>query len=334
MRLLVLGGTAWLGRTIAATAVKAGHQVTCLTRGSGIPDGARHVRADRDESGALSAVTAEHWDAVIDVARQPGHVRRAVVALAPVAGHYVFVSSCSVYASQAEIGADESVPTFPPLEADTMGSPDDYGPAKVACEHAVLEAFGHDRSLIARAGLIGGPDDPSARTTYWPRRFAHPSTPDGSTLIPDAPLLPTAIIDVRDLASWLVTASDRGVAGVFNAMGEPLALPEHLAAARTAAGHRGPVVPAPERWLVAHEVAEWSGPRSLPLWLADPEWYGMNARSIARALAAGLTLRPLADTLHDILSEEPGAEVAAGAGLTDAEERELLSELTGEDDIP
>jgi nucleoside-diphosphate-sugar epimerase len=328
MRLLVLGGTGWLGSAIVTTALAGGHEVTCLTRGSGIPDGATHVTADRDELDALTAVTGARWDAVIDVARQPGHVRRAARALEPVAERYLFVSSCSVYASQALVGGDETVPTLEPLEADTMATGADYGAAKVACERAVLEAFGDDRSLIARAGLIGGPGDPTGRSTYWPWRFAHPSNTDGAVLVPDAPELPTAIIDVRDLARWLVDSAAGDTAGVFNAMGHPHSMPAHLAAARAAAGHTGQVVAAAEPWLLEHEVAEWSGTRSLPLWLADPEWYGMNARSIDRALAVGLSLRPLDEMLRDILTSQLAAPI--GAGLSDVDERALLAAATTE----
>lgn len=329
MRLLVLGGTAWLGHRVAATALESGHEVTCLARGSGIPRGATLVQADRDAADALAVVSRGTWDAVIDVARQPGHMRRAVGALEPVAEHYVFVSSCSVYASQAEIGADERSERLPPLEADAMASIEDYGSAKVACEDAVLAAFGPHRSTIARAGLIGGPGDPSDRTSYWPRRFAHPSTPDGAVLTPDAPALPASIIDVRDLAAWLMQCAAEGIGGIFNAMGNALPLPEHLDVARAAAGHRGPVVRADGSALLARDVHEWSGPRSLPLWLADPNWYGMNARSIDRALAAGLSLRPLADTLRDTLAWEGDHEHLGPrkAGLTDDEERELLASL-------
>jgi hypothetical protein len=111
----------------------------------------------------------------------------------------------------------------------------------------------------------------------------------------------------------------------MNAMGWPLALPDHLELVRSVSGHRGPVIAAPEPWLIEQGVAEWSGPRSLPLWLADPDWYGMNARSIDRALAAGLALRPLEQTVRDILSEQTAQPI--GAGLRDEDERELLSAL-------
>lgn len=328
MKLLILGGSGWLGHAIAELAVRGGHQVTCVVRRTAVPAGVRLVRADRDQDDALPGVAASPWDAVIDLARQPGHVRRAVRDLRRVAGRYLFVSTCSVYASQAEIGADEDAALLPPLAAD-VASPEEYGSAKVACEDAVLQAFGDQRSVIVRPGLIGGPGDPSGRSGYWALRFAKPSNPEGRVLVPDTPELPTAIIDARDLASWIVRLAEGTAAGVFDAVGESVLFPDHLAVARSVAGHSGPVVRAPEDWLLERGVAEWSGPRSLPLWLADRDWYGMNSRPSARAKAAGLTLRPPADTLADSLAwdldhvREPGS----GAGLSDSEENALLSEL-------
>lgn len=322
MKLLILGGTAWLGRRIATEALTRGHEVTCLARGTAVADGARLVRADRDHDDALAGVASEHWDAVFDVARQPGHVRRAVRDLAGVAGRYVFVSTGNVYASQAELGADEDAPLLAPLAADSFTDPDDYGPAKVAGEEAVLAGFGATRTLIARAGLLGGPGDPTGRTTYWPWRFAHPAV-EGSVLVPDAAELPTAVLDVRDLAAWLVGCVEDGVGGVFTAGGVAVPLPDHLEAARAAASSTAAPVLAPEQWLLERDVNQWAGPRSLPLWLADRDWYGMNARSTARAEAAGLVRRPLEETLRDSLA----AGFAGGAGLADADERELLGEL-------
>jgi nucleoside-diphosphate-sugar epimerase len=324
-----LGGTAWLGRAVADAAMRAGHEVTCVARGAAVPAGASLLRADRDRDDALAAAAAAPWDAVVDVAQQPGHVRRAVRDLEPVAERFVFVSSISVYASQAETGADEDAATLDPLDADAMGSLEDYGAAKAACEQAVLGGFGAARAAIVRAGLIGGPGDPSGRTGYWPLRFARPSSPEGAVLVPDAPELPTALIDVRDLANWIARLAQGGAAGVFNAAGDPRPFPEHIAAARVVAGHTGPLALAPEAWLTDQRVAQWSGPRSLPLWLADRALYGLGARSNALARAAGLELRPLADTLADSLAWDLNHPAAAprGAGLGDADERELLALL-------
>jgi nucleoside-diphosphate-sugar epimerase len=330
MNLLLLGGTAWLGHAVAAAALRDGHDVTCLARGSApAPEGARFVRADRDADDALHEVSQAHWDAVVDLASEPGQVRRAVRDLEPVAAKYVFVSSCSAYASHATIGADESIELLPALEDDAMVGMEQYGEAKAACEQAVRDAFGEQRSAIVRPGLIGGPGDPTGRTSYWVRRFAAPSNERAQVLAPDAPELPTAIIDVRDLADFIVALATGSATGAFNALGDAHPLPAHLDAARAAAGKSAEVVAAPEAWLQEREVAQWMGPRSLPLWIAARDWYGMNARSTERARAAGLTVRPLTETLADSLRHEleHGIPNPHGAGLTDAEERELLAEL-------
>ncbi|WP_415855010.1 NAD-dependent epimerase/dehydratase family protein [Sinomonas sp. G460-2] len=333
MKLLVLGGTGWLGREIAARAVGDGHHVTCVARGSGVPGGTASFRADRDDDAALLPLAAERWDAVIDVAREPGHVRRAVRDLAPVAGRYLFVSTASVYAPQASPGADESAERVPPLEADTMSGPEEYGPAKVACEDAVLTGFGPERSCIIRPGLIAGPGDPTGRTDYWPWRFAHPARP-GEILVPDAPELPAAVIDVRDLAGWIVGCVGRRTSGIFNAAGPSAPFPDHLESAREAAASDAAPVAAPEEWLLARGVGEWAGPRSMPLWFADHSMYGSRTPSTERARAAGLSFRPLIETLRDSLRwlEAQGDGGHSGAGLTDADERELLALLAGQAD--
>lgn len=230
MRLLVLGGTAWLGRATAAAAVQAGHEVVCLARGtSGATAlGAALVVGDRTRPEAYDAVSGQRWDAVVDVARQPGQVRTAVAALESSAAHYVLVSSGNVYAEQRTVGADEDAPLHAPLEGDVMSSMEVYGPAKVACEQHVLCAFGPDRAMIARAGLLGGPEDPFDRSGYWPWRFARPAASDGAVLLPAAPDQPAQLLDVRDLAFWLVRAAEQHLPGVYNAVGETMPLGDHL----------------------------------------------------------------------------------------------------------
>ena len=145
-------------------------------------------------------------------------MRTATEALAG-AGFFVFVSSANVYADHRTIGQDESAPLLAPLDGDVMESMESYGAAKVACEQQVERAFGPDRCLIARVGLIGGPGDLFDRTGYWPLRFARPAANDGSVLVPDSPDLPTQVIDVRDLAGWLLSAGERRSAGTFNVGG-------------------------------------------------------------------------------------------------------------------
>jgi len=324
MRILVLGGTGWLGGHVAAQAVASGHDVTCVARGQHAPTGVALVRTDREDDDALAEVAAQQWDAVVDVATHPGFVRRAVRDLAGRVGRYVYVSSVSVYSrATPEPGADESDALFAPLMADAMRSMDDFGRAKSACERAVRDAFPAAGHAIVRPGLIAGAGDRTGRTTYWPRRFAQPSNPRGRVLVPDAADLPTAVIDVRDLAAFLLVLATGDAHGAFNAVGEPVPLREHLAVAQRAAG-RGVLEPVSEEWLIAHGVAQWMGPRSLPLWLIDhADAVGMNTRSNARARAAGLTLRPLERTLADIIAAS--GPVVEGAGLTDEEERELLA---------
>lgn len=326
----MLGGTAWLGREVARRALADGHAVTCLARGgSGDPPaGVAWVRAHRTAADAYDGLTGD-WDLVVDVARHPGQVRGAVRALGERAAHWVFVSSGNVYAGHGVVGADETAPLLPPLDGEVMPDMSVYGEAKVACERMVLDAVGPERSLVARVGLIGGPGDEFDRTGYWPSRFADPSGPDGSVLVPDEPDLPVSVIDVRDLARWLLDAGGRRVAGTYDVVGPRLGLGEHLEVARRVAGHTGPLRGASSAWLLEHAVEPWMGPRSLPLWLPDPDWRGFNARDGHRARAAGLTTRPLATTLADALAWERGRPVGRPrrAGLTTAEERALLDEL-------
>jgi 2'-hydroxyisoflavone reductase len=329
MRLLVLGGTAWLGRCIATTAFDRGHQVTALARGDSgdPPEGAEFVRADRDQPDAYDEVIRSEWDAVVDVSRQPGQVRGAVAALAGRAGRFVFISSTSAYAAHGTPGDDENAALLPPLDGDVMETMATYGEAKVACEQDVRAAFGPDRSLVIRVGLIGGPGDIFGRTGYWPLRFARPVADDGTVLVPDAPALPTQVIDVRDLAAWVVDAGAAGLSGTFNAVGETIPLPDHLALARSVASHSGPVVLVDQDWLLAHDVEPWMGERSLPLWLPLPDYAGFSARDGSAARAAGLVTRPLTDTLADTLAWElaSGPDRPRRAGLTAEEERRLLA---------
>ncbi|ONI63393.1 hypothetical protein ALI44B_01265 [Leifsonia sp. ALI-44-B] len=288
------------------------------------------------------APSAERWDAVIDLSRSLEQVRAAVVALEPHADAYLFVSSTSAYASQSERNADENAATFPDPDPATPAADVPYGVAKAAAERAVRAAFGPDRSTLIRPGLIGGPGDPTGRSTYWPTRFAraaegtstttlvaHPSDnermpPTGAqrpVLAPAVPDLPTALIDVRDLAQFIVRVVERGIRGVFNATSPGLPFSEHLAVARQVADYTGPVVEVDERWLLDHGVSPWAGPRSLPLWIDDRDWWGMNDRDVSRALEAGMQLRPLADTLTDILSAEKAASSppAASSAVTGEE---------------
>jgi len=252
-----------------------------------------------------------------------------VGALAGSTAGYLFVSSGNVYADHRTPGQDETGRLLAPLDHDVMESMETYGEAKVACERHVLQAMGTERTFIARVGLIGGPGDIFDRSGYWPLRFARPADADGTVLAPDAPDLPTQVIDVRDLAAWIVDAADRGVTGTFNATGPTVPFAEHLEIARAVAGHTGDVIHADQRWLLSQGVQEWMGPRSLPLWLADPDWLGFSANDSSRARRAGLATRPLDETLADTLAWELSrpSRGARRAGLSDDDERVLLTAL-------
>jgi 2'-hydroxyisoflavone reductase len=256
----------------------------------------------------------------------PGQARRSLRDLRT--RHYAFVSTVSVYADTTTPGLTEEGPLLPPLDSDAMTSTSEYGPAKVACERLVLDAFGREAATIVRAGLIGGDGDTSGRSGYWPWRFAHPSGADGCVLVPPAEGLTVQLIDVRDLAARIVHVVEHRVGGVFNAVGDAVPFADALDAARDASG-----VGASERtlvtrdgdWLRANDVAPWAGPGSLPLWLDDPDRAGFPARSNAAATAAGLTLRPLADTFRAALAYHDARGEAPASGLSDERERELLA---------
>jgi 2'-hydroxyisoflavone reductase len=322
MKVLVLGGTLFLSYATAAQAVARGHEVTCAARGASgpVPPGARHVPLDR-ETPSWSALTQESWDVVVDVARYPSWVRAAVDALGDRARSWLFVSTCSVYAdhSTPDQRAETSAllpPAGPDVDERDMSR---YGELKVACEQVVRDRFG-DRALVVRPGLIVGPGDPSGRFTYWPHRLAESPT----VLAPGEPDDPVQVIDVRDLARWLVDCVERGLTGVYDATGPVTKRGDVLAAVADGTGTEPKLVWVPQEFLLDHGVEPWMGERSLPLWLPLPEYAGLLSRDVGPAVAAGLVVRPLEETARDTfdwLQQNPGANIT---GLTAAEHRDLL----------
>jgi 2'-hydroxyisoflavone reductase len=321
MEILVLGGTQWVGRVVSREALERGHLVTCLARGvSGqVADGAELVTADRTRPDAYDAVKARRWDAVVEVSWQPGFVKAALAAIS--AGHWTYVSSGNVYLRHDEPGADESAELQPTTHLQTV-TREQYGPAKRVCEDASRERYG-DRLLVARAGLIGGPGDHTGRSGAWVARCAR--DPHGAVLIPSEPDMATQVVDVRDLAAFLVDGFEKHIVGTFNAVGPVVPFSEWFALARTAAQHDGQVVTAPSAWLVQQGVEEYMGPGSLAMWLADPAFSGWSRRSGAKATAEGMHHRPRAQMVADLLEYERAMNLTIrNAGLTPEHEAELL----------
>ncbi len=327
MEILILGGTAWVGREFSRQALARGHRVTCLARGESgeVAEGADLVVADRRDPAAYDGLTGRDWDAVVELSWQPGFVRAALAALGGRAAHWTYVSSVSAYASHGPLDADESAELLPATQLDEVG-PTQYGEAKVACEEASAAAV-DDRLLVVRPGLIGGPGDHTGRSGAWVARAAR--EPEAPLLVPASQGVGTQFVDVRDLAAWLLDCAERRTTGTYNAVGPVVPLGEWIALSREIGGHTGPVVEADDDWLLDRKVVQAMGPESLALWVADPDWAGFSARNDAAARAAGLGHRPrerlLADTLR--WEREEGLSRPRRAGLSGERERELLEAL-------
>jgi 2'-hydroxyisoflavone reductase len=319
MKLLVLGGTKFLGRHAVDAALAQGHDVTIFTRGETNPElfpEVEHLTGDRD--GNLDALRDGEWEGVVDTSGYvPRVVRQSAELLQDAVHRYVFVSSISVYSDPSK-PLDESSPVAELEDPASENVEEDYGALKAAVERVVTEVYG-DRGTNVRAGLIVGPYDPTDRFTYWPRRLAE----GGDVLAPGTPSARVQFVDARDLAAWLVHLAEHGPGGTLNATGpaEPLTLGELLERTIATIGSDARLMWLDDQTLIDAEVGPWM---ELPLWLPGDEHSGMMSAEIGPALDAGLRFRSVEDTVRDTLawSREAGEQRAT---LTRERERELLA---------
>ncbi len=320
MKLLILGGTLFLGRHILDAALAAEHEVTIFNRGRHhvrLPQEVERLYGDRD--GNLTALAGRRWDAAIDTC---GYAPRVVLAsaraLADAVRHYTFVSTISVYRDTTAPGIDESTP-LGSLDDETVEqvTAETYGPLKAACERAVTEVY-RDGALLVRPGLIVGPHDPTDRFTYWPRRVAK----GGRVLAPGHPEREIQFIDGRDLAEWIVRMVERRRAGTFNATGpaEPLTMLAFLEACRTVAGSDANFVWLEDEFLVEQGVRPYT---EAPLWVPGAH----DTVDCGRAVREGLVYRLLEETIQDTLLWDLSRPAGSPqrAGFQPERERELLA---------
>lgn len=340
MRLLVLGGTLFLGRHVVEAALARGHDVTVFTRGRRELPWSARVEArtgDRDPRSApgLAALHAGEWDAVVDTS---GYVPRVVGAsvdlLASRVRRYLFVSSVSVYADASHPGVNEDAAVAALDDPASEDVPRHYGALKAVCEAVVRGRCG-PRATIVRPGLIVGPHDPTDRFAYWPARFVHPQllgARAAQAVVPAPRVRPIQAIDARDLAAWVMALVERDVAGTFNATSPAGALTFGDLVDACVAVASAPPQPVwvDDATLVAHHIEPWTG---LPLWIpaSESDAVGFMAVDTSRAQAEGLRCRALAETVRDtaawlVARDNTGAWQK---GLSDARERLVLSALAG-----
>jgi len=322
MDVLILGGTGFLGRHLVEAALGEGHRVTLFNRGLSEPGmfpGVEKIKGDREEAD-LSALRGRRWDAAIDTCGYvPRVVRASAGLLADAVEHYTFVSSISVYSDGIAPGADEEAPVreLPdPTVEEVTG--ETYGGLKVLCERAAGEEM-PGRVMNVRPGLISGPHDPTDRFTYWPRRISA----GGEVLAPDHPGRRVQFIDVRDLVAWIVGRSAEQQTGTYNATGPDYDLRMGLLfqECEAASSSDARLAWVSEDFLEENGVVPFT---ELPLWVPR-EYSAMLAVDCSKAIAAGLTFRPVSETIRDVLEwDSTRANTELAAGLEPGRERELL----------
>ena len=327
MRILIIGGTRFLGRHLVEAALARRHEVTLFNRGKSNPElfpQLETITGDREKD--VNRLQERIWDTVIDVAGYvPRIVRISAEVLEPNVSRYVFISTISVYENFRKTGIDESYPVGK-LEDETVEeiTGETYGPLKALCEKAVQDVYG-ERALFIRPGLIVGPHDPTDRFTYWPVRVGR----GGNVLAPQNSEATTQIIDVRDLSEFTLKLIEENASGVYNVTGPDyeLTLGRLLEVSKQVSGSDANFTWASVEFLNQNNVASWS---DMPAWVPDDEeGVGFARLDISKAIGAGLKFRPLDETVRDTL-EWAGtrpSDHAWRAGLTPEREAEVLAVL-------
>jgi 2'-hydroxyisoflavone reductase len=328
MKVLIIGGTRFVGRHLVESALARGHQVTLFNRGKSNPGLFPELETligDRERD--LEKLGGRVWDAVVDTCGYyPRVVGLSAQALKGCVNQYVFISTVAVYADLERVGIDEDYPlgttkdeTVEELSGET------YGPLKALCEQAVQEAFPAG-ALIIRPGLIVGPHDPTDRFTYWPVRVAR----GGKVLAPVGPDELTQFIHARDLADFTLRCIEEKTTGVFNAVGpdDPCPMGELLGTCKRVSGSGAEFVWVSEEFIAAHQVAPWM---ELTVWVSTADGKGMLQVSNARARAAGLRFKSTQEVVRETLewARSRPADHEMRAGLKPEREAELLELLSG-----
>jgi len=335
LKILVLGGTGFVGPAVVESALSRGHQLTLFNRGKTNPQlfpGVEKLHGDRDPDKApgLTALKGRTWDAVVDTWTQtPKHVKASAEMLAAAVGQYLFVSTISVYLDFKQAGMSEDSPLHQLKDpADESRTPEGYGGRKALCEQLAEKAM-PGRVTVARPGLIVGHRDPTDRFPYWPARIQR----GGEVLAPGTGQDPVQYIDANDLADWIVGALENKHTGIYNLVGpvHPASFIEYLHGCKACVSSDAKLTWVSEEFLKEQKV---DGFTDLPMWLSQSESPGFATINHKKAIATGLRSRPLADTIRDTLawsaeSRPPGYDFPRGFGLPAEREKQLLAAWKG-----